>query len=77
MSARTAVVAFNIGGNSDNHSQRKWLLADKISPDSLSSGIQWVLKNEPEKLVKMQEILSLKNLIIKCIKKIRNFYSPY
>ena len=51
LSCGTAVVAFNIGGNSDMiiHKENGYL-ADKISPDSLSSGIQWVLKNEPEKL---------------------------
>ena len=51
MSCGTAVVAFDIGGNSDmiDH-KRNGYLAKKNDHISLSAGIQWVLENEPVKL---------------------------
>lgn len=53
MSCGTPVVAFDVGGNSDMISHKEnGYLAYEIKPDSLSSGIQWVLENEPDKLGK-------------------------
>ena len=51
MSCGTPVVAFDVGGNSDmiGHKENGYL-ADNKDPVSLSSGIQWVLENEPYKL---------------------------
>lgn len=53
MSCGTPVVAFDVGGNSDMISHKEnGYLAYEMKPESLSSGIQWVLENEPDKLGK-------------------------